>query len=260
MKGIKHFKRIKIKNFLKIKRLKSIKSFTLIELFIVVALIGVLASVVMVSLSSARKKAQVSAVKQAMYYLINQGAIYLNDHPSFAEVTTSPRIGCYISSTFLTDTFFADNTPAQIIANIDKNGAPIACAISASGNSFSLIASVGDNMNLCVDSEGAKVTAQYIDNTTGLCVVPPIISPQTPMYINSGGHITPSSLTISVGTIINFSFTGSSQTRTIECVPGGPTFTVNSTNNLFPYQFNSVGSYTCQRNTNGGQASTITVQ
>jgi prepilin-type N-terminal cleavage/methylation domain-containing protein len=50
--------------------------FTLIELLVVVAIIGILASVVIVNLNSARAKGQDSAIKQQLAQLRSSGELY----------------------------------------------------------------------------------------------------------------------------------------------------------------------------------------
>ena len=57
--------------------------FTLIELLVVVAIIGLLSSIVMASLNSARNKAKDSAIKESAYQLSSLMALNYNDYGDY---------------------------------------------------------------------------------------------------------------------------------------------------------------------------------
>ncbi|MBK5215400.1 MAG: type II secretion system protein [Candidatus Pacebacteria bacterium] len=59
--------------------MKSQKGFTLIELLVVIAIIGILSSVVLPSLNSARAKAGDAAVKNNLTNIRNMAALYYDE-------------------------------------------------------------------------------------------------------------------------------------------------------------------------------------
>lgn len=69
--------------------MKSQKGFTLIELLVVIAIIGILSSVVLASLNSARNKARDVTIKSNLKNAISQGELFYNTNTTYPNSYTS---------------------------------------------------------------------------------------------------------------------------------------------------------------------------
>lgn len=137
------------------------KGFTLIELLVVVAIIGILASVVLASLNSARTKGSNAAVKANLSGIRAQAEILYDTASSYASICADATV---VSALDAASTAGAGNTTSD------------ECYNEAAGwvAEVPLRAAEGTSVSWCVDSNGKSlgITAAQdtaIDAATDRC-------------------------------------------------------------------------------------------
>jgi type IV pilus assembly protein PilE len=118
------------------------RGFTLIELLVVIAIIGILASVVLASLNTARDKGADAAITSTVNNTRAQAAIHYEDNGSY-------------------DSFCTSLTEAEASVNDTGGANSWACTINNGGtdsDAYAISGELSDGSFYCVDSTGSAVT------------------------------------------------------------------------------------------------------
>ena len=153
------------------KKSRGSRGFTLIELLVVIAIIGLLASVILASLNSARGKGADAAIKSQLKDLQSQAEIVYDDaNPnSYAAVCTNANVEAQVKSA-------ADASGATYpVFGTNSNGDSTHAVCNNATSYYVVMVPLKTNSTYgwCVDSDGAsrQVTAANVTSALTACPV-----------------------------------------------------------------------------------------
>lgn len=124
------------------------KGFTLIELLVVIAIIGILSSVVLASLTTARSRGTAAAVQSELANMRAQAELYYSTNGnSYGTATANCTAPLFTSG---------NNNLSTLLAGINSKATGVNCGVTTTG--WAVGATAG-SMSFCVDSTGVSTSS-----------------------------------------------------------------------------------------------------
>lgn len=139
------------------------RGFTLIELLVVIAIIGILSSVVLASLNTARTRGTDANIKANLATIAVQAELYYDSNSN--QYAASAVAACDAASSM-----FADTTISQAITEVESRSTDVDCDAATTSYAISALlpgATDATEDYYCVDSTGFRGTiADAVDPST----------------------------------------------------------------------------------------------
>jgi prepilin-type N-terminal cleavage/methylation domain-containing protein len=135
------------------------QGFTLIELLVVIAIIGMLSSIVLGSLNTARLKGRDAAIRAGVQQFATLFELQYSTSGSYASLQPGwvyTEANCNAQFGGSTYAANARQICANIVRNVGGNGAYISNTVSTAQNWSIMVYLPGKNVTLCAGSSGAR--------------------------------------------------------------------------------------------------------